>query len=105
MTEAWLLLDEVAIRTVVGNPNGRTELDLPSPGNAERVVDPKAVLRCALLIAGDVHGRRRRSLVRRLPDLRNRLLENLPIGGQLEDLESWRRFRDDTVAALRRISN
>ena len=27
MTEAWLLLDEVAIRTVVGNPNGRTELD------------------------------------------------------------------------------
>lgn len=29
MTEAWLLLNEVDIRTVAGNPRGRMSLDLP----------------------------------------------------------------------------
>ncbi|MDE2961335.1 MAG: hypothetical protein OXU28_14990 [Chloroflexota bacterium] len=36
---------------------------------------------------------------------RNQLLENLPIGGPLERLESWTRFRDDTIAALNLLSN
>ncbi len=103
MTEAWLLLDEVAIRNVVGNPNGRTRLDLPSVAEAERMADPKSVLRLALLTAGDVVGRRRRTMARRYPGLRNRLLANLPVGGPLEQLESWSRFRDDTVAALRSL--
>ena len=30
MTEAWLLLDEMAIRRAAGNPNGRMKLDLPA---------------------------------------------------------------------------
>ncbi|MGL4743860.1 MAG: hypothetical protein ACRCXL_05665 [Dermatophilaceae bacterium] len=41
MTEAWLLLDEVSIRRVAGNPKGRTTPDLPKHGEIERCADPK----------------------------------------------------------------
>ena len=103
MTEAWLLLDEVAIRDVVGNPNGRAQLNLPSPVEAERMADPKTTLQSFLLTAGDVQGRRRRKLEQRFPRIRNQLLENLPVGGPLEQLPSWVRFRDDTIAALQQL--
>ena len=101
MTEAWLLLDEAAIRDVVGKPGGRSRLDLPAPGRAERVADPKERLRDALLTASGNRGRRRRNFDREFPRLRRRLLQDLPIGGELERLESWSRFRDDTIRALR----
>ena len=104
MTEAWLLLDEAAIRNVVGKPGGRTPLDLPAPGRAERVVNPKERLRDALLAASENRGRRRRRFDREFPRLRKRLLEDLPIGGELERLESWAKFRDDTVDAVRNIA-
>lgn len=42
MTEAWLRLDEAAIRRVAGNPNGRTKLGLPKLHEVESVADPKA---------------------------------------------------------------
>ena len=101
MTEAWLLLDEAAIRDVVGKPGGRAPLDLPAPGRAERMANPKERLRDALLAASGNRGRRRRRFNREFPRLRRRLLEDLPIGGELERLESWARFRDDTIRALR----
>ena len=104
MTESWLLLDETAIRNATGNPNGRIRLDLPSPAEAERMADPKSALRSAVIAGAEVQGRRRRTLTKRLPGIRDQLLENLPVGGPLEQLPSWRRFRDDTVAALNRIS-
>ena len=101
MTEAWLLLDEAAIRDVVGKPGGRAPLGLPAPRHAERVANPKERLRDALLAASGNRGRRRRRFDREFPRLRRRLLEDLPIGGELERLESWVRFRDDTIRALR----
>ena len=101
MTEAWLLLDEAAIRDVVGKPGGNLPLDLPAPDHAERVADPKKRLRDALLTASGNRGRRRRRFDREYPRLRRRLLQDLPIGGELERLESWSRFRDDTIRALR----
>ena len=101
MTEAWLLLDEAAIRNVVGKPGGRAPLDLPAPRHAERVADPRERLKDALLTASGNRGRRRRRFDREFPRLRRRLLQDLPIGGELERLESWTRFRDDTIAASR----
>lgn len=59
MTEAWLLLDEAAIRQVAGNPNGRVGLKLPKPHEVESVADPKHALRQCLLTAADCTGRRR----------------------------------------------
>lgn len=100
MTEAWLLLDEAAIRNAAGNPNGRMRLGLPSPVEAERMADPKSALRSAIIAGAEVQGRRRRALTKRLPNMRDQLLETLPVGGPLDQLRSWTQFRDDTIAAL-----
>lgn len=105
MTEIWLLLDEAAIRKAVGNPNGRVELDLPTPAEAERMADPKSMLRSAIIVGDEAQGRRRRTLTKRLPGIRDQLLENLLFGGPLDQLESWRRFRDDTIAVLNLLSS
>ena len=100
MTEAWLLLDEAAIRKVVGNPHGRAPLGLPTPHEAERRSDPKRILADALLAASETTGRRRRRIQRDFTRFRRQLLVNLPIGGPLEQLPSWARFRDDTLHAI-----
>ena len=104
MTEAWLLLDEAAIRRAVRRPNGSGPLTLPSPNEVERRANPREILNSALLDASDARGRRRDDLRRNLPTLRRNLLQALPVGGALEQLASWTRFRDDTVTALGQIS-
>lgn len=48
MTEAWLLMDEGAVRRAAGNPHGQEALDLPSVGTLEHVSDPKSVLYACL---------------------------------------------------------
>ena len=103
MTEAWLLLDERAIRQAVRNPHGRVQLTLPSPNEVARRADPRAILEGALLEASEKRGRRRNDTRRALPDICHRLLENLPIAGPLEQVPSWTRFRDDTIAALQEL--
>ena len=104
MTEAWLLLDEAAIRKVVHWPNGSAPVTLPSPNEVERRANPREILNFALLDASEARGRRRDDLRRNLPAFRRSLLENLPVAGPLEQLPSWSRFRDDTVAALRQLN-
>src|SRR5947209_2033943 len=44
MTEAWLLIEETAIRRAAGNPNGKVVLQLPSLQRLERERDPKDLL-------------------------------------------------------------
>ena len=105
MTETWLVLEETVIRNAVRKPDRRTSLNLPTPAEAERMADPKSALEFALLNASDERGRRRKVVQRRLPQLRRQLLENLPVGGPLEQVPSWVRFRDDTVAALQALSS
>lgn len=100
MTEAWLILDEAAIRAAVGKPSGRTPLDLPTVREAERRANPKEILADAFLAASAATGRRRRNVERDFGVLRQRLLRNLPIHGPLTQLTSWTRFRDDTLHAI-----
>ncbi len=105
MTEAWLLGDETAIRRVSGRPNGMEPLDLPLVSQLEEILDPKDVLRDALTRAGAPKGnRRRKNFHNDFGNFRRQLLENLPIGGPLEQLSSWARFRDDARAALLRVA-
>lgn len=58
MMEAWLLLDEVAIRRASGNPNGIVPLDLPPPARIEAISDPNQVLYDVLRTASELRGRR-----------------------------------------------
>jgi hypothetical protein len=83
MTEAWLLIDEQAIRRASGNPGGSQFLDLPQIPRLERIPDPKKTLHGALRSACGLHGRRLRSFE---PDVD--LLANL-----IEDFRPLRRLK------------
>lgn len=60
MTEAWLLIEESAIREAASNPGGKMALGLPKVGGIERVADPKQLLYDSLRKAADLSGRRRK---------------------------------------------
>ena len=51
MTEAWLLIDEKAIREAAGNPKGSQSLNLPKPSTIEKLSDPKENLKALLELA------------------------------------------------------
>lgn len=58
MTEAWLLIDEAAIRRAAGNPRSHVELSLPNINAIEGKADPKQILHEALRrAAGDTRRR------------------------------------------------
>jgi len=61
-TEAWLLIDETAIRQAARNPRGRGSLGLPPVHEIESCRDPKATLRQALRLASGLSRRRWNSI-------------------------------------------
>lgn len=58
MQEAWLLFDEVALRTASGNPRGHQQLQLPDITKVEQLADPKEILHNLLREASGLTGRR-----------------------------------------------
>jgi len=62
MQEAWLLIDEPALRCAAGNPNGVINLDMPAIDRLEGIPNPKQVLHELLLDASELTGRRRTDL-------------------------------------------
>lgn len=57
MTEAWLLLEEHAIRKAAGNRNGSMSLNIPAIRTLERLPDPKQELYDLLRQASGARGR------------------------------------------------
>ncbi|WP_405135703.1 hypothetical protein [Nocardia sp. NBC_01388] len=99
MTEAWLLLDEQAIRRVAGNPGGRNALGLPSPRRVESIADPKQLLQECIVQAADCTGRRRIHVSKRFNEHRRQLLRQIDYSGPIVDLPSWQHLMADIDAA------
>ncbi|MCU0338416.1 MAG: DUF4276 family protein [Spirosomaceae bacterium] len=57
MTEAWLLIDEKAIRRAAGNPNGKVRLEIPKVSQLEQIANPKELLSQLLRQASELSGR------------------------------------------------
>ena len=98
MTEAWLLIDEAAIRAAAGRPSGREDLGLPAASRLEDVADPKAILREALVTAHAATGRRAArfdpgAALYRVADL-------VEDWSPLRHLAAFRRLERDTRSAL-----
>lgn len=93
-TEAWVLLDATSIRRVASNPRGRQPLGLPRPSRVESLADPKEALETALVVASGCRGNRLRKFRSRFGQHRRILLEQLPVGGALEQVPSWRRLKE-----------
>lgn len=103
MTEAWLLLDEMEIRRVAGNPKGKGRLPLPTHKKVESIADPKAVLAESIRVASEATGRRLQRINRSFSEHRATLLRYLDRQGPVRELESWRALcadLDQLVAAL-----
>lgn len=97
-TEAWLLVDEFAIRAAAGRTSGREPLDLPAPHRVEEVADPKRMLFAALTMAHGATGRRGR---RFSPfQARMRIGDQVDDWSPLRQLPSFQRLEADTRAAL-----
>jgi hypothetical protein len=106
-TEAWLLLNELAIRQVAQRPNGQIRLNLPRPRRVEALASPKEYLQETLAIACEQRGRRLARFKRDFPTHRRLLLERLPIGGPLEQVPAWLQLREDirmAIEALRELA-
>ena len=58
MQEAWLLIDEAALRRAAGNPNGTQALAMPDVQKLEELADPKQLIRELLRQASGLRGRR-----------------------------------------------
>lgn len=95
MTEAWLLLDEQAIRDVAGNPQGRVNLNLPTLKQVESIADPKATLMDALKKASEERGRRLSRVAKQFSVHRQQLLDRLDRQGPVSRLASWRTLCSD----------
>lgn len=99
-TEAWLLLDEQALREVAGNPRGKVPLSLPKASRIEAVANPKEVLEAALIAASELVGRRLKKFRRQLPRARDLLLRRLDPDGPITSVPAWERLRRDIAAAI-----
>lgn len=101
-TEAWLLLDEQAIRNVAGKPNGIAALNLPPIAQIEGTANPKERLKAALAAASQLSGRRLRKFNANFPVHRRLLLQGLSITGPIRRLPSWQRLVTDTASVIPR---
>lgn len=84
MQEAWLLIDEAALRRAAGNPNGRMPLAMPGIDALEGIADPKAMLHDLLRQASGLQGRR---LKRFIPGR-----QTLRLGQLIDDYSALRRL-------------
>lgn len=98
-TEAWLLIDEDAIRLAAGNPKGRTPLGLPTPEQVEQIARPKETLKTALATASGKSGRRLTKEKARFNDRRRVLLQRLDPTGVVRRVPSWQRL-EQSIADL-----
>lgn len=102
MTEAWLLVDEPAIRVAAANPSGTAPLGLPALSRLEALPSPKEVLRRALEIASGRTGRRLVQFRRDMGQHVQRVAQLMRHREKLRELSAFRRLERDTREALRK---
>jgi len=99
MQEAWLLIDEAAIRRAAANPAGRQRLNLPPLTRLERLPDPKRVLYRVLSDASGLTGRRRERL--NLRQLAYRVTELIGDFSPLRNLSAFTALEADLIHVVR----
>ena len=99
MQEAWLLIDENALRGAAGNPNGKEPLDLPRIETLEGLPDPKRTLHELLRQASGLQGRRLRRFNERLSG--QRVAELIEDFRPLYRLLAFQRLSADVAGAAK----
>jgi hypothetical protein len=103
MQEAWLLLDEMAIRQAADNPNGSVPIQLPRATHVETIPDPKDTLYSLLRTASEFRGTR---LKKFRPETRAPLVANYMNDFQcLRELPAFQRLENDVRQIIEAIAN
>ena len=92
-TEAWIVLDEDAIRRVAGYPRGRQPLDLPPPSRIEHVSDSEGNSEDCSCCGLWPPGASTQEVPIKVWTARRILLEQLPVGGVLNEVPAWVRLK------------
>lgn len=98
MSEAWLLIEEKAIRYAANNPNGKMQLNLPDINQLEKLPDPKSRIIQLLEEATGLNKRRIRSFKPRAAI--HRLSENIEDYSVLRKLESFN-YLEQQISSLK----
>lgn len=99
-TEAWMLADGDALRTVFGTTLDDAALGLPlRPALVEQVTDPKAALDQAYAATGPTGRRARNGAAALFDALGERVLLD-----RLRDVPSFRTLEQELLSALKRLS-
>ena len=100
MTDAWLLIDEGAIRRAADNPNGKVMLTLPALNRIEGLSNPKNALRDLLVAASEKTGRRLKQFKRDLGQRVHRVADLINDFSALRQLAAFRALEKDTRETL-----
>jgi hypothetical protein len=103
MTEAWLLIDEKAIREAADNPNGSVALDLPALDRLERTPNPKSTLEKVLETASEKTGRRLDQFRRDLNHRKHRVVQFIRDFSPLRRLPAFSAFEQLTHNVVERL--
>ena len=99
MQEAWLLIEEAAIKSAAGNRRCAGSLELPSVTDLERIPDPKELLYRLLRQASDLNRRRQRSIpVRRRARLVTEFIEDFT---PLKQLSAFVALEEEVSSAIK----
>lgn len=101
MTEAWLLIDEQAIRSAANNPNGTIELSIPKANRLEDIPDPKNMLFEKLKLASELPLGRLRKF--RPDSCRHRVAELISDFSQLRGLSAFMQFEYDLIKCVQAL--
>lgn len=98
MTEAWLLIDEMAIRRGAGNPCGKSPLNLPRIKKIESLSDPKATLQDLIKEASKISPRRQKLVSN------HRIAELIDDFRPLEQLSAFNSLKQEVIQTLNQLS-
>ncbi len=98
MQEAWLLIDEEAIRHAAGNRYGRMPLNMPRISGLETIPDPKAELYSLLRQASGLQGRRLDSF--RVSASAYRVADGITDYAPLRSLTAFRELEEELRTTL-----
>ena len=98
MQEAWLLIDEAAIKTAAGNRRYTGELELPPVNRLEEIPDPKNLLNDLLRQASDLRRRRQRSF--RVAKHARLVTEFIEDFSPLRQLSAFAAFEEEVSSAV-----
>lgn len=105
MQEAWLLIDESALKRAAGNPASRRKLPMPPVRRLEELPDPKRVLHDLLRKASDRQGPRQlRRFNRDLGRCVQLVAEHIGDFGLLRGLAAFRELEDQVICHRKRIA-